>query len=96
MVVQLLNPSNQLIEKLFEVTEEAGDNYLVQQLDFQHGTSLGILQVLLLLEIRLTKLKRHKKPSTIIIIIIYIFHGIGPLADPFRSHVSRSLFKGLP
>ena len=26
----------------------------------------------------------------------YIFHGFGLLADPFRSHVSRSLFKGLP
>ena len=26
----------------------------------------------------------------------YIFHGVGPLVDPFRSHVSRSLFKGLP
>ena len=24
----------------------------------------------------------------------YIFHGVGPLVDPFRSHVSRSLFKG--
>ena len=23
-------------------------------------------------------------------------HGVGPLVDPFRSHVSRSLFKGLP
>jgi len=26
----------------------------------------------------------------------YIFHGIGPLVDPFRSHESRSLCKGLP
>ena len=26
----------------------------------------------------------------------YIFHAVGPLVDPFRSHVSRSLFKGLP
>jgi len=26
----------------------------------------------------------------------YIFHGVGPFFDPFRSHVSRSLFKGLP
>ena len=26
----------------------------------------------------------------------YIFHGVGPLVDPFRSHVSSSLFKGLP
>ena len=25
-----------------------------------------------------------------------IRHGVGPLVDPFRSHVSRSLFKGLP
>jgi len=25
----------------------------------------------------------------------YICHGIGPLVDPFRSHVSTSLFKGL-
>ena len=25
----------------------------------------------------------------------YIFHGVGPLVDPFRSHESRSLFKGL-
>jgi len=24
-----------------------------------------------------------------------IFHGVGPLVDPFRSHVSRSLFKAL-
>jgi hypothetical protein len=24
-----------------------------------------------------------------------IVHGVGPLVDPFRSHVSRSLFKGL-
>jgi len=23
----------------------------------------------------------------------YICHGVGPLVDPFRSHVSRSLFK---
>jgi len=26
----------------------------------------------------------------------YICHGVGPLVDPFRSHVSGSLFKGLP
>ena len=26
----------------------------------------------------------------------YICHGVEPLVDPFRSHVSRSLFKGLP
>ena len=26
----------------------------------------------------------------------YICHGVGPLVDPFRSHVSRSIFKGLP
>ena len=26
----------------------------------------------------------------------YICHGVGSLVDPFRSHVSRSLFKGLP
>ena len=26
----------------------------------------------------------------------YICHGVRPLVDPFRSHVSRSLFKGLP
>jgi len=26
----------------------------------------------------------------------HIFHGVGPLVDPFQSHVSRSLFKGLP
>jgi hypothetical protein len=26
----------------------------------------------------------------------YICRGVGPLVDPFRSHVSRSLFKGLP
>ena len=26
----------------------------------------------------------------------YIYHGVGPLVDPFRSHVSRSLFKVLP
>jgi hypothetical protein len=26
----------------------------------------------------------------------YICHGVGPLVDPFRSHASRSLFKGLP
>ena len=25
-----------------------------------------------------------------------ICHGDGPLVDPFRSHASRSLFKGLP
>jgi len=25
-----------------------------------------------------------------------ICNGVGPLVDPFRSHVSRSLFKGLP
>jgi hypothetical protein len=41
MVVQLLNPSNQLTEIFFSLIEEAGDNYLVQQLGFQHGTSLG-------------------------------------------------------
>jgi hypothetical protein len=26
----------------------------------------------------------------------YICHGVGPLADPFWSRVSRSPFKGLP
>ena len=26
----------------------------------------------------------------------YICHRVGPLVDPFRSHVPRSLFKGLP
>jgi len=26
----------------------------------------------------------------------HIFHGVGPPVDPFQSHVSRSLFKGLP
>jgi hypothetical protein len=26
----------------------------------------------------------------------YICHGVEPLVDPFRSHVSRNLFKGLP
>jgi hypothetical protein len=26
----------------------------------------------------------------------YIRHGVGPLVDPFRSYVSRSLFKVLP
>ena len=26
----------------------------------------------------------------------YVCHGVGPLVDPFRSHVSRSLFEGLP
>ena len=26
----------------------------------------------------------------------YSCHGVGPLVDTFRSHVSRSLFKGLP
>ena len=26
----------------------------------------------------------------------HIFHGVGPLVVPFRSHVSRSLFKSLP
>jgi len=26
----------------------------------------------------------------------HICHGVGPLVDPFRSHVSRSLYKGLP
>jgi len=41
MVVQLLNPSNQQIANLFSVVEEVGDNYLVQQLGSQHGTSLG-------------------------------------------------------
>ena len=25
-----------------------------------------------------------------------IFHGVGPLVDPFWSHASRSLFNGLP
>ena len=27
---------------------------------------------------------------------LYICHDVGPLVDPFRSHVSRSLFKSLP
>jgi len=27
---------------------------------------------------------------------LFICHGVGPLVDPFRSHVSRSLFKDLP
>jgi len=31
----------------------------------------------------------------IIIIIIISCHGVGPLVDPFRSHVPRSYFKGL-
>jgi hypothetical protein len=25
-----------------------------------------------------------------------VCHGVGPLVDPFLSHASRSLFKGLP
>jgi len=67
MVVQLLlvNPSNQLIEKLFSVIEEAGDKYLVQQLGFQHGTSLGFSVCALLLKMCLKKLRRHRNPSTI-------------------------------
>jgi hypothetical protein len=36
------------------------------------------------------------KSRIIIIIIIIVCHGVGPLVDPFRSHVSGSLFKGLP
>jgi hypothetical protein len=26
----------------------------------------------------------------------YICHGVGPIVDPFQSHISRSLVKGLP
>ena len=26
----------------------------------------------------------------------HIFHAVGPLVHPYRSHVSRRLFKGLP
>jgi len=26
----------------------------------------------------------------------HVCHGVRPLVDPFRSHVSRSLFRGLP
>ena len=33
------------------------------------------------------------KPSSL---SSYICHGFEPLVDPFRSHASRSLFKGLP
>jgi len=36
----------------------------------------------------------HKKIK--LIIIQYICHTVRPLVDPFRSHVPRSLFKGLP
>ena len=34
--------------------------------------------------------------SLLTYIVSYICHGVGPLVDPFRSHVSRSLFKDLP
>jgi len=49
-----------------------------------------------------TKRKKGIKQTTVlynnnnIIIIIIICHRVGPLVDLFRSHVSRSLFKGLP
>jgi hypothetical protein len=33
--------------------------------------------------------------KTLCISSSYICHGVGPLVDPFRSHVSRSLYKGL-
>ena len=41
----------------------------------------------------------HNQDRTVrptIIIIIIICHGVVPLVDPFRSHVSRILFKCLP
>ena len=36
------------------------------------------------------------KSSSLSSSLSYMFHGVRPLVDPFRSHVSRSLFKGLP
>jgi hypothetical protein len=35
-------------------------------------------------------------PTCITSISSSICHGVGPLVDPFQSHVSRSLFKSLP
>jgi hypothetical protein len=43
-----------------------------------------------------TLIRNSFNSISVITIIIYICHGFGPLVDPFRSHVSRSLFKGLP
>ena len=38
----------------------------------------------------------HMQVVKIISSSSHICHGVGPLVDPFRSHVQRSLFKGLP
>ena len=35
-------------------------------------------------------------PSTLLSSSSYVYHGVRPLVDPFRSHISRSLFRGLP
>ena len=50
-------------------------------------------------EVQSNDLSLHNKPrlsSSSSSSSSYICHGVGPLVDPFRSHVSRSLFKGLP
>jgi hypothetical protein len=35
-------------------------------------------------------------PLNVKLSLSYICNGVGPLVDPFRSHVSRSFFKGVP
>jgi hypothetical protein len=39
---------------------------------------------------------RDKVQTILSLSSTYICHGVGPLVDPFRSHVSRNLFKVLP
>ena len=62
--------------------------------------SLGSRKLVNFVEAKLKKfsmhLRKHMRYSSSSSSSSYIFHGVGPLVDPFRSHVSRSLFKGLP
>jgi hypothetical protein len=57
----------------------------------------GLLTVQVFWDIRPCRLvNRMKVPHLKSSSSSSICHGVGPLVDPFRSHVSRSLFKGLP
>ena len=55
-----------------------------------HFNHLKTKRRLLYLKTQFLPRSKHVSSSS------YIRHGVGPLVDPFRSHVSRSLFIGLP
>ena len=59
-------------------------------LSVRHNTTLIIIVTIFIVIIYLSWNHHHHHHHH------HICHGVGPLVDPFRSHVSRSLFKGLP